>query len=134
MQQLGETRQAMAQGVMKRLEKIIGETKCDKYYVLVHGKPFPNYPTRIKMRYLIMDQRPSMMLSCMLFGVDNKEGKLTLEWALPGDWPTWAVEGANEPSPEIVASYDRLEKKLNISPGSTFIESPVETKILEGCR
>ncbi len=122
MQEIGETRQAMAQGVMKRLEKIINEVKHDRYYVLVHGKPYPNSPKVIKMKYLIMSQKPSMMLSCMLFSIDNKLGKLALEWALPGDWPTWSVGGTNEPVPETIASYDRLEKKLKFDQESLYME------------
>ena len=38
------------------------------------------------------------------FGVDNASGTLTLEWALPGDWPTWAVGGSNEPILETIAA------------------------------
>ena len=119
-QELGETRQAMTRGVMTRLEKIINEVDRDEFYVLVHAKPFPNNPKIIKMKYLIMSQRPSMMLSCMLFHIDNKKGKLFLEWSLPGDWPTWSVEGTNEPVPETVASYDRLDKKLKILEDGSF--------------
>ena len=47
-----------------------------------------------------------MMLSCILFGVDNKTGTLTLEWSLPGDWPTWSVGGTQEPVPEVIASIN----------------------------
>ena len=123
MQEVGETRAAMAKGVMKRLEKIIDEVKLDEFYVLVHGKPYPNIPKCIKMKYIIMNQKPSMLLSCMLFHVDNRKGKLVLEWALPGDWPVWSVGGTNEPVPETIASYDRLDKKLKLNQGSQFFES-----------
>ena len=122
-QELGETREAMAQDVMKRIEKIINDVDRDEFYILVHGKPFPNNPKVIKMKFLIMSQRPSMMLSCMLFKVDNKNGKLFLEWSLPGDWPTWSVSGTSEPIPETIASYDRLDKKLKILSNCSFSRS-----------
>ncbi len=126
MQELGETRQEMTRDLMKRLEKIINETNLDKFFVLVHGKPFPNHPKIIKMKYLIMNQKPSMMLSCMLFRIDKKKGKLILEWILPGDWPTWAMEGKNEPIAETIASYDRLEKRLKILQSGSFSNNEEE--------
>jgi len=108
-QELGETRQAMAKKVMVYLEEIINKCKHveHKYYVLVHAKPFPNRPNLIKQKFIVLPRKPRMYLSCMLFGVDNKTGKLTLEWALPGDWPTWSVEGTNEPVPETIASIEK---------------------------
>ena len=125
MQQLGETREAMARGLMNHLEKVINDPKTqklDKYYVLVHAKPLPGHSNIINQKLIILSYKPSMMLSCMLFGINNREGKLTLEWALPGDWPTWSVGGSNEPLPEVIASYDRLEKKLKLGAGSSFFE------------
>jgi hypothetical protein len=105
-QQIGETRQAMTKRLMQDVEDVINKykSKDEKYYILVHAKPWPNHPNVIKIKLMPMNVRPSMMLSCLLFGVDNKSGKLTLEWALPGNWPTWAVEGKNEPVPETIAS------------------------------
>jgi hypothetical protein len=50
----------------------------------------------------------------MLFGVDNKEGKLTLEWSLPGSWPVWSVGGTNEPMPEVVGSIKKLSQKYSL--------------------
>jgi hypothetical protein len=70
----------------------------------VHGKPWPQYPNVIKIKLILLNEKPQMLLSCMLFGVDNTTGTLTLEWALPGDWPTWSVGGTNEPVPETIAS------------------------------
>ena len=129
-QELGETRQAMTKDVMKRLEKIINEVKRDEFYVLIHGKPFPNSPKVIKMKYLIMSQKPSMMLSCMLFHIDKPKGKLTLRWSLPGDWPTWSVEGTNEPVPETIASYDRLEKRLKILQSGSFFHNEEDAELI----
>ena len=126
MQELGETRQAMTRDLMKRLENIINEVDLDEFFVLVHGKPFPRNPKIIKMKFLIMNQKPSMMLSCMLFRIDKPKGKLLLEWILPGDWPTWAMEGANEPMPETIASYDRLDKKLKILQSGSFSNNEEE--------
>lgn len=105
-QQLGETRKAMTKRLMQDIEDVINKykDKDEKYYVLVHAKPFPNYQNVIKIKLIPMNVKPKMMLSCLLFGVDNKSGKLTLEWALPGDWPTWSVGGTNEPVPEVIAS------------------------------
>lgn len=123
MQELGETRQAMARDLMKRLENIINEVKRDEFFVLVHGKPFPNHPKMIKMKYVVMNRRPSMMLSCMLFRIDKKNGNLFLEWSLPGDWPTWSMEGKNEPVPETIASYDRLDKKLKVLESGSFFNN-----------
>jgi len=109
-QQLGETRQAMTKRLMLDLESIIEKykNKENKYYVLFHAKPWPKHPNVIKIKPLAMDNRPPMMLSCVLFGIDNKEGKLTLEWALPGNWPTWSMEGKNEPIPETIASIKKV--------------------------
>jgi hypothetical protein len=109
-QQAGETRQAMTKTLMKDVDKIIDKFKNDteKYYILFHAKPFPNHPNIIKIKPMKLNTKPPMMLSCLLFGVDNKLGKLTLEWALPGNWPTWAMEGANEPVPETIASIEKV--------------------------
>lgn len=122
MQELGETRVAMTKGLMGHVEKAINGCNWEKFYILVHAKPFPHLPTMIKQKILLMRMKPSMMLSCMLFSVDKKEGKLMLEWALPGDWPTWAAEGRNEPVPEVIASYDRMDKRLTMSPCSSMFE------------
>lgn len=108
-QELGETRAAMTRSLMKYIEEAINKfkDKDEKYYLLVHAKPFPGLPNVIKQKIIATVQKPPMMLSCMLFGVDNREGKLTLEWALPGDWPTWSVGGTNEPIPETIASISK---------------------------
>lgn len=107
-QELGETRQAMTKTLMKDIESLIDKYKDkEKFYILVHAKPWPNYPSCIKIKLMPMNVKPSMQLSCLLFGVDNKAGKLTLEWALPGDWPTWSVGGTNEPVPEVIASVTK---------------------------
>lgn len=121
MQELGETRQQMTRDLMKRIEKIINETPKDKYYILVHGKPFPNTPNVIKMKYVIIDRKPSMMLSCMLFEVDNRKGTLKLLWALPGDWPVLSVD-QDEPVPETIASYNRLDKFIKLKMTDRFFE------------
>lgn len=104
-QELGETRQAMTKRLMADIEETINKYRDkDKFYILVHAKPWPQNPNIIKIKILPMNVKPSMMLSCMLFEVDNKEGKLILCWSLPGDWPTWSVGGTNEPVPEVIAS------------------------------
>ena len=126
MQELGETRQAMTRDLMKRIENIINETNLDEFFILVHGKPFPNHPKIIKMKYVVSNRKPPMMLSCMLFRIDKKKGKLILEWVLPGDWPTWAMEGKVEPMPETIASYDRLEKRLKILQSGSFSNNEEE--------
>lgn len=104
-QQLGETRQAMTKRLMKDIEDVINKYKDkDHFYVLVHAKPWPDNPQMIKIKILPMNVKPSMMLSCMLFEVENRSGTLKLCWSLPGDWPTWSVGGSNEPVPEVIAS------------------------------
>lgn len=105
-QELGETRSAMTKKLMEDLEMTINKykDKTDKYYVLVHAKPFPKMQNLIKIKIVPMNIKPPFMLSCILFGVDNQSGKLTLEWALPGDWPTWAVDGKYDPVPEVIGS------------------------------
>lgn len=108
-QELGETRKAMAKTLMSvHLEGIINKYKDlkEKYYVLFHAKPYPNHPNMIRIKPIAMTFKPRMMLSCVLFGVDNESGTLTLEWALPGDWPVWSVGGKNEPVPETIASIE----------------------------
>jgi hypothetical protein len=117
-QQLGETRIAMGKRLMKDLEEIIDMPQCkhqtDKYYVVFHAKPFPTQAGIIKIkRMVVFKTKPHMLLSCLCFGVDNATGTLTLEYALPGSWPTWAMEGANEPIPEVVCSIKELSKKSN---------------------
>lgn len=108
-QELGETRQAMTKTLMSDLEKIIDKFKGkkNKYYVLFHAKPDMRNQKIIRIKPLAMDFKPRMMLSCLCFGVDNETGILTLEWALPGDWPTWSVGGTNEPVPETIASIEK---------------------------
>jgi hypothetical protein len=105
-QELGETRQAMTKRLMGDIEDVINKYKgrTEKYYILVHAKPWPKNPNVIKIKLIPTNAKPRMLLSCMLFGVDNSSGKLTLEWSLPGDWPTWSVGGTNEPVPEVIAS------------------------------
>lgn len=105
-QELGETRKAMTKRLMQDIEEVVNKykNKDEKYFILVHAKPWPQRPNIIKIKLIPMNVKPRMMLSCLLFGVDNKSGKLTLEWALPGDWPTWSVGGTNEPVPEVIAS------------------------------
>ncbi len=116
-QELGETRLAMGRTLMKDLEKIIDKFSSEenKYYVLFHAKPWPNHPNIIKIKPLAMHQKPPMMLSCILFGVDNKSSTLTLEWALPGSWPTWSVGGTNEPIPEVIGNLKELSKTCDIN-------------------
>lgn len=111
-QELGETRQAMTKTLMKDIESIIDKCKGirQKYYILVHAKPWPGQQHIIKMKQVVLNKKPPMMLSCLLFGVENESGKLTLEWALPGNWPTWSVNGTNEPVPETIASLNELGK------------------------
>ena len=121
-QELGETRQAMAKRLMKDIDEVISKykDKTDKYYVLVHGKPFPNHPNLIKIKIMPMNVKPSMMLSCMLFGVDNSSGKLTLEWSLPGSWPVWSVGGTNEPIAETIGSINELGLKYDLDKILTY--------------
>ncbi len=111
-QTLGETREAMGRTLMKDVEKIVDKFKdrTEKYYILFHAKPTLNMPNVIRIKPLALYNKPPMMLSCLLFGVDNREGKLTLEWALPGSWPVWSVGGTNTPVPEVIASINELGK------------------------
>lgn len=123
-QQIGETRVALTRTLMSEHIPAAIE-KCKhiqgKYYILVHAKPYPEHmkdvgicvkgimippdKNRIKQSIIAgIPQKPHMMLSTILFGVDNDKGELTLEWALPGDWPTWSMQGENEPIPETIAS------------------------------
>ena len=118
-QELGETRTAMGKRLMKDLEEIIAMDKCkkqeEKYYVLFHAKPWPDRPDIIKIkRMVIFHRKPPMMLSCLCFGVDNKSGILTLEYALPGSWPVYTVGGTNEPIPEVLGSLNELGKNYNL--------------------
>jgi|SRR5271170_159378 len=112
MQQLGETRQEMTRGLMKRIEKIINSHQdfADKYYIWVHAKPDRKDRTIIREKIMITKVKPKMMLSTMLFGVDNREGKLTLEWALAGDWPTMDTGSVGEPVPEVIESFNELQR------------------------
>jgi hypothetical protein len=123
-QQLGETRVALTRTLMtEHIPDAIEKCKHiqGKYYILVHAKPFPEHTNSLAFKCrgerVPMDKKkikqsivagipikPHMMLSTILFGVDNQKGILTLEWALPGDWPTWSVGGTNEPIPETIAS------------------------------
>lgn len=107
-QELGETRQAMTKRLMLDLEECINKykDKTEPYWILVHAKPWPKNPNVIKIKLVPTNIKPRMLLSCMLFGVDNQQGKLTLDWCLPGDWPTWSVGGTNEPIPETIASIN----------------------------
>lgn len=126
-QLLGETRVELTRTLMsEHIPDAIEKCKHikGKYYILVHAKPFPEHMDNVGLRVkgVMVPQekrkikqqiicgipaKPNMMLSCILFGVDNDKGVLTLEWALPGDWPTWAVGGTNEPIPETIASINQ---------------------------
>lgn len=114
-QELGETRTAMTKRLMTDLEEVINKYKdrTEPYFVLVHAKPHPSNNNMIKIKIIPTNLEPPMMLSCLLFGVDNQAGKLTLEWALPGDWPTWSVGGTNKPVPETIASVTRAGVKYH---------------------
>jgi len=113
MQQLGETREEMTRSLMRKVEKIVNDHQdyADKYYIWVHAKPDRKNHCVIRERIMITKVKPKMMLSTMLFGVDNREGKLTLEWALPGDWPTMDTGLMGEPVPEVIASFNELQEK-----------------------
>jgi hypothetical protein len=118
-QELGETRTAMTKRLMKDVEEIVEMDQCkkqtEKYYIVFHAKPWPDRPDIIKIkRMVIFHKKPPMMLSCLCFGVDNKTGVLTIEYSLPGDWPTWSVGGTNEPIPEVVGSLKELSKITNL--------------------
>ena len=121
MLQIGEVREEMTRNLMKRIEGIISDVKRDKYYILVHAKPYPKSPGVIKQKLIILDRKPSMMLSCMLFEVDNKKGLLKLLWALPGDWCVLSVD-QSEPVPETIASYDKLDEKVRLKLTNRFFE------------
>jgi hypothetical protein len=106
----------MGKRLMRDLEDVVNKykDKTEKYYVLVHAKPFPQQPNIIKIKLIPTNLKPPMMLSCLLFGVDNSNGTLTLEWSLPGSWPVWSVGGTQEPIPEVIGSLKELEKTCNI--------------------
>jgi hypothetical protein len=106
-QELGETRQAMTRDVMQKdIEPIIHKLKDhpDKYYILIHAKKVPGNQAVIWKKIIVLFRKPPMMLACMCFGVDNKKGELTIEWTLPGDYPTWDIKADSEPVPEVIAS------------------------------
>ncbi len=133
-QQIGETRQAMTRTLMtKDIEQAISDCKHieGKYYILVHAKPFPEHMNELNLfargQQIPWDKKkikiqiikgipikPHMMLSTLLFGVDNKKDILTIEWALPGSWPVYTVSGTNEPVPEVVGSVKELGKSYNL--------------------
>lgn len=99
----------MTKTLMKDIESAMNELKDrkEKYWILVHGKPSPWDQKQIVIKIVKgIPIKPHMMLSCMLFEVDNQKGTLDLCWSLPGDWPTWSVSGTNEPIPETIASRD----------------------------
>lgn len=111
MQELGETRQEMTRGLLKKIHKIVEERKDlpKKYYILVHAKPTYPGSHEIKQLLVVTNQRPRMMLATLLFGVDREKGVLTLEWALPGDWPTYEVDTSKaEPVPEVISSIQKV--------------------------
>jgi hypothetical protein len=112
-QELGETREDMTRGLMKKIEKIINEEKSDKFWILIHAKPMHFNNKMIKQKIVLLPREPPMMLACLCFEVDKHQGTLKLLWAIPGDWPTYTLCGTAKPVPEVVASYDRLEKKLD---------------------
>lgn len=115
-QQLGETRKEMTRRLMRDVEDVVNKYKNrqEPYYIVVHAKPWPDNPNVIKIKLIPTNMKPPMMLSCMLFGVDNQSGKLTLEWSLPGSWPVWSVEGTVEPIPEVIGSLNELGKTFDI--------------------
>jgi len=112
MQELGETRQEMTRGLMQKIEKIINEHEryADKYYIWVHAKPEKPGSNMIRQKIMITKVKPQMQLSTILFGVDNRKGDLTLEWALAGDWPIMETADEGEPVPEVIASFKELQK------------------------
>jgi hypothetical protein len=106
----------MTKTLMKDIEGIVNKYKHlkEKYYILVHAKPYPDAPNKIKIKFLAMHQKPKMLLSCVLFGVNNETGTLTIEWALPGSWPVWSVGGTNEPVPEVIGSINKLKNEYSL--------------------
>ena len=112
-QEIGETREEMTRGLMKRIESAINDTNLDKFWILVHAKPFSGNLKIIKQKIILIDREPPMLLACLCFEVDKKAGVLKLLWALPGDWPTYTLSGTVKPIPEVIASYDKLERKIN---------------------
>jgi hypothetical protein len=107
MQELGETRQELTKSLLSKLFKVIDSNPnfADVYYIMVHAKPEGSGSPVIRQKIVVMHNKPSMMLSTLLFKVDLKRGELTLEWALPGDWPTYTLDtSVGEPVPEVIAS------------------------------
>lgn len=124
-QELGETREAMTRDLMLKVEKAINETNLDKFWIMVHAKPMHFHHKMIKQKIFLLDKEPPMYLSCLCFEVDKVGGVLKLLWALPGDWPTYTLSGTVKPIPEVVASYDALEKKVKYDM-KNFIEKGLE--------
>lgn len=125
-QELGETRQAMTKDVMQKdIEPIIQKMKNEtrKYYILIHAKKVPGNEMVIWKKIIVLFNKPPRMLGTMVFGVDNQQGLLTIEWTLPLDCPTWKIAADSEPVPEVIGS-------INESGIRYYYDDPEVEKIL----
>lgn len=113
MQEIGETRNAMAEGFMSQLDKFIDKHKRDDHYwILVHAKRLHGQgvdgKTTFKQVFAKMNCEPPALLGTMRIYVDNRKGNYVME-VFPYDIPVdESLYEAGEVVPEVYKSSFKL--------------------------
>lgn len=111
-QEMGETRDAMAKGFMGELQKFLDEnSKDDFYWILVHAKQLrQSFEDKFvfKQVFAKMPVEPPPLLGTMRIYVDNKAGSYKME-VFPYDIPVdEGLYEAGEVVPEVYESSFKL--------------------------
>ena len=118
-QEIGETRNAMAEGFMKLFEEQLDKNKNEKdYYLLVHAKPLRGQTvvgakTTFKQVFAKLDVCPPAMLGTIRIYVNNEKGSYKME-VFPHDTPIdQSVYGSDrELVPEVYESAFQVRDSL----------------------
>lgn len=117
-QTIGETRQAMAEGFMDQLQKILDKySREDEYYLLVHGKALKNENVEgkvtFKQVFLKLNVCPPAYLASIRIHVNNKKGCYKME-VFPHDVPIdQSVYGTDsEIVPEVYESAFKVKNSI----------------------
>lgn len=113
-QEIGETRDAMAKGFMDELDEFLNKhSKDDHYWILVHAKRLRQNidgKSAFKQVFAKMNCEPPPLLGTIRIFVNNKKGSYKME-VFPYDIPVdESLYEAGEIIPEVYESSFKLPK------------------------
>lgn len=89
---------------------------ADQFYIIVVARQEPKGSRNIHQRIVLSKVKPPMMLATMVYFADQRAGKLSRLWTLPGDWPSYPSSKMEEPSPEVVSSIKKVGEHYYTQP------------------